>query len=86
MQIELCCPTCSSDFTAPLHLPAGEVRERMAEEGRSYALAEGKTFREMILATLVREGYVGCPECGGAVVIHEGSDATGRGLPAPLSR
>ncbi|HJT77924.1 MAG TPA: hypothetical protein VJ739_12045 [Gemmataceae bacterium] len=82
MHIDLSCPVCSSDFTAPLHLPAADVRERMAEEGRRYRLAEGETFEEMILATLVRQGYVGCPDCGGAVAISEG----GRGRPRPRAR
>lgn len=73
MHIDLSCPTCSCEFTAPLRLPATAVREQMAEGGCRYRLAEGETFEEMILATLVREGYVGCPDCGGAVVLSEGS-------------
>lgn len=71
MHIELRCPSCPGPFRAPQHLPADQVLPRMIDAGTDYALAEGATFREMIRATLVQTGYVGCPACGRPVSIHE---------------
>jgi hypothetical protein len=71
MHIELRCPSCPGPFRAPHHLPADQVLPRMIDAGTCYALADGPTFQDMIRATLVQSGYVGCPECGQAVTIHE---------------
>jgi hypothetical protein len=45
----------------------------MIDEGPWFALAEGKTFEDMIFAALVRRGKIRCPECGKPVSIHEES-------------
>jgi hypothetical protein len=82
MHVELRCPGCPCRFRAPLHLSAEETLARMIDAGSWYALAAGATFRDMIRTTLVRRGYISCPDCGRAVAIDEG----GPGQPAPSRR
>jgi hypothetical protein len=45
----------------------------MIDEGPWFALADGKTFEDMIFAALMRRGKIRCPECGKPVAIQEES-------------
>jgi hypothetical protein len=71
MNIELCCPGCHSQFNAPAHLATDTILGRMQEAGLPFSLAKGASFQDMVRATLIQRGYIGCPDCGSAVAIHE---------------
>jgi hypothetical protein len=73
MQIELHCPRCCCQFSAPPDAPAAEVVDRMTEEGPWYALGDGETFEDMIFAALTSRGVIRCPECGEPVSVSEES-------------
>jgi len=73
MHIELRCPRCPCQFSAPPDTPADTVIDRMIDEGPWFALADGKTFEDMIFAALMRRGKIRCPECGKPVAIQEES-------------
>jgi hypothetical protein len=73
MQIELYCPGCACQFSAPPDLPADQVLERMIDEGPWFALGEGETFEDMIFTALARRGRICCPECRQPVAINEQS-------------
>ncbi len=63
MQMELHCSSCAFSFSAAPHTPATEILERLLDEGRWIALAEGETFAEMVFAALTARGRIRCPEC-----------------------
>ena len=73
MEIELQCPCCPCRFAAASETPAEIILDRMTEDGPWFALGDGDTFEEMIGAAIERRGRIRCPECGEAVVIHEGA-------------
>jgi hypothetical protein len=73
MKVELYCPHCCCRFAAAPQTPAGEVLERMADEGPWYALGDGETFEDMIFSTLFAHGAIRCTECGSAVHVSEES-------------
>jgi hypothetical protein len=73
MQIELHCPCCQCLFAAAPDAPAGEVLERMTDEGPWYALGDGATFEDMIFSALTASGSIHCPECGEPVSVSEES-------------
>ena len=73
MQIELYCPHCGTSFLAEPDAPAGEVLDRMAEEGPWYALGDGETFEDMIFSTLFSCGAIRCSECGEPASVSEQS-------------
>jgi hypothetical protein len=67
MQVELQCPSCPCQFSAPSDTPSATILDRMTDEGPWFGLAQGETFEEMILGALAARGAVRCPECSGAV-------------------
>jgi hypothetical protein len=73
MQVELFCPHCCARFAAAPDTPAGEVLERMADEGPWYALGDGETFEDMIFSAMFAHGEIRCAECGEAVGVSEES-------------
>jgi hypothetical protein len=73
MQIELSCPVCHCHFAASPDSPAGEVLDRMAEEGPWFALGDGETFEDMIFAALTQRGVIRCPDCADPVSVSEDS-------------
>jgi len=73
MPIALRCPSCPCCFRAAPETPADEVLDRMIDEGPWFALAEGKTFEDMLITALLRRGNIRCGECGRAVSIDEES-------------
>jgi hypothetical protein len=72
MKIELLCPSCRSQFSAPADALADNILDRMSEEGPWYGLAPGETFEEMVRAALSDRGRILCPDCGKALVIRGG--------------
>jgi hypothetical protein len=73
MRIELCCPACLCQFSAPPHTSGTEILRRLRADRLWFDLAEGPTFEDMVFATLLRRGSIDCPECGTAVSINEES-------------
>ena len=73
MQIELRCPSCPCHFSACPDTPAAEILDQMTEDGPWFALGEGETFEDMIIAALLHRGRIGCPECHAPVAIGEAS-------------
>ena len=73
MRVELHCSHCPCRFAASPDTPAGEVLDRMIEEGPWYALGDGETFEDMIFAALTSRGEIRCPDCGRPVSISEES-------------
>ncbi len=71
MQVELYCPQCCCRFAASPETPAGEVLDRMAEDGPWYALGDGETFEDMIFTPLFACGHIRCSECGEAAHVTE---------------
>src|SRR5437660_4857675 len=69
MQTHLYCPRCSCHFSALADTPAAEVLERMTDDAPWFALAEGKTFEDMVFAALGARGKILCPECRRAVLV-----------------
>ncbi len=63
MIINLRCPYCPCQFSAPAQMSAAEVLDRMAEDAPWFALAEGETFAEMLHSALARRGKLLCPGC-----------------------
>ena len=73
MQIELDCPRCHCHFASDPDASAGEVWQRMTEEGPWFALGEGATFEDMIYNALTSRGVILCPDCGQAASVNEES-------------
>jgi len=73
MVIELDCPRCHCHFAAEPQTPAGEVWDRMIEDGPWFALGDGETFEDMIFTALTSRGVILCPECGDSVAVSEES-------------
>jgi hypothetical protein len=69
MQIHLYCPRCLCHFTAPADTPAAEVLGQMNDDAPWFALAEGKTFEEMVFTALSARGRILCPECRREVLV-----------------
>src|SRR5262249_9161212 len=70
MHIQLHCPRCSCQFSAPPDTPALEIINRMTDEGPWFGLAEGDTFEDMIFAALLSRGKICCPECLATVQVR----------------
>ena len=73
MQVELSCGRCSCRFVAAPNTPAGDIVERMIDEGPWYALGEGETFEDMIFSALMERGAIFCPDCGSPIAVSEES-------------
>jgi hypothetical protein len=59
-----------------------EVLDRMTDEAPWFALAEGETFLDMVVAALAARGKILCPQCRSAV--HYGGAETGpQGIDQP---
>jgi hypothetical protein len=72
MQVELYCCHCHTHFAAP-KTPAGEVLERLSEEGPWCALGDGETVEDHISNALTDQEPIACPVCGEAVTLDEPS-------------
>jgi hypothetical protein len=70
LEIELFCPDCESRFAASARTPHEEIVERMTDEGPWYALGEGEFFQDMIHTALSRRGWIACPACRRALLVH----------------
>lgn len=73
MHIELECPRCRCHFASDPDASAGEVWQRMTEQGPWFALGEGATFEDMVYNALTSRGVILCPECGAAASVCEES-------------
>lgn len=71
MQLELRCPCCAHGFEFSADSPAGEVLDRVTEQGPWRALGDGETFEDLIHAALCSDESVRCAECGVPVPINE---------------
>ena len=69
MQIHLYCPHCLCQFCAPADAPASEILDRMTDDAPWFALAEGETFEDMVLAALDMRGKILYPECRRSVLV-----------------
>lgn len=69
MQIHLYCPYCLCQFDAPADTPASEILDRMTDDAPWFALAEGETFEDMVLAALDMRGKILCPDCRQSVLV-----------------
>ena len=73
MTIDLYCPRCRRHFPASPETPAGEVLDRVAEQGPWSALGDGETFEDSIVAALTAQGANCCPRCGELVTVSQES-------------
>jgi hypothetical protein len=73
MQVELYCPSCSCRFAASPDAPAGEILDRMLDQGPWYNLGDGETFEDMIFNALTSRGDISCPQCEEPVSVSEES-------------
>jgi hypothetical protein len=69
MQIHLYCPDCLCQLSAPADTPASEILDRMTDDAPWFALADGETFEDMVLAALDVRGQILCPECRRDVLV-----------------
>jgi hypothetical protein len=69
MDIHLCCPHCPCRFSSAPDAPAAEVLDRMNGDAPWFALAEGKTFEDMVFAALGKRGKILCPDCRAEVLV-----------------
>src|SRR3954454_7951979 len=70
MRIELDCPRCHTPFTHE-ETPAGEIWDRMTEEGPWFALGDGETLEDVLFTALTSQGAIRCPRCGEAVPVSQ---------------
>lgn len=73
MPIELECPCCRCRFASSPDAPAGEVLDRMTEEGPWFGLGDGATFEDMVYSALTARGTILCPDCGEPASVREES-------------
>lgn len=73
MQIELNCTCCHCRYAPGPGSGAGEVLERMTEEGPWHILGDGETFEDTLFAALNGSEKFPCPDCGEPLCVSQES-------------
>jgi hypothetical protein len=70
MIIDLVCPCCPFQFSAPAAADAVHILDRMIEDGPWLALGEGDTFEDMVVRAVNTRGAIRCPDCREALIVN----------------
>lgn len=73
MHVDLLCPHCWHSFAAEMNSTAGNLFDRVIQEGPWCALGDGETLEDHLFHVLNDHSDIHCPECGELVPVEEES-------------